>query len=170
LRRLREYNALGHSTLARSLLCKNKEYLLLADSCSVETFSIGMGFRIGLNQRSNDYMHRYRTRHKIGLLMLLGGFILLGYEIYLFKSTGAWTPVPLSFVGKEILSPMLSNVPVGYEGYSLLDRAYHATSLPTFFHKFAVTTPLFLSLFALGYLLRWERFFGLEKKGTAKEV
>jgi hypothetical protein len=65
---------------------------------------------------------------------------------------------------------MLSNVPVGYEGYSLLDRAYHATSLPTFFHKFAVTTPLFLSLFALGYLLRWERFFGLEKKGAVKEV
>ena len=103
-------------------------------------------------------------RKRLGWTLFLGGYVLLAYEIYLWRKSGAWNLYPLAFVLEWAIrtgGEMVRHVPfIHPEGVEMWE-SFLISDLPYYVERFFRIIPTSGLMLVTGYFfIRWEKYLG----------
>ncbi len=104
------------------------------------------------------------ARNRLGWTLFIGGYVLLAYEIYLWRKSGVWNQFPFSLAIEWSIhrgGEVAEHVPfVHPDGVEMLAK-FLITDLPFYAERFFRVIPIAGFSLVLGYFfIRWEKYFG----------
>ncbi|MDP6280097.1 MAG: hypothetical protein QGI11_16565 [Nitrospinota bacterium] len=108
------------------------------------------------------FVHCFRRRPD--WLLYLGGFVLLGYELYLWWQDGIWNRYPLSLMVEAFVhsvSVVMEKIPgVQREGVDMWS-IFVISDLPYYVARFFQIIPISGFFLVFGYFcIRWHKYVG----------
>lgn len=105
-------------------------------------------------------------RKRIGWTLFLGGYLLLAYEIYIWRAEGLWNLYPLALPLEWVVhnvSVLMESFPYAKdEGIEMWAR-FSVSDLPPYFSRFFKVVPVSAFSLVTGYFfIRWEKYLGLK--------
>ena len=103
-------------------------------------------------------------RKRLGWTLFLGGYILLAYEIYLWRKSGVWGQFPLSLAVEWFMrrsGEVVAYVPfIHREGVDMWEN-FLISDLPYYVARFFRIIPISGTMLVIGYFfIRWEKYLG----------
>ncbi len=103
-------------------------------------------------------------RNRLGWALFIGGYVLLAYEIYLWRKSGVWNQFPLSLAVEWSMhrsGEVLKLIPfIQPEGADMWAN-FLISDLPFFVERFFRVIPISGFSLVLGYFfIRWEKYLG----------
>jgi hypothetical protein len=103
-------------------------------------------------------------RNRLGWTLFIGGYVLLAYEIYLWRKSGVWNQFPITLVIEWFIhsaGDVVEYVPfIHPDGVEML-RLFLISDLLLYLERFLRVIPISGFTLVLGYFfIRWEKYLG----------
>ena len=103
-------------------------------------------------------------RRKLGWTLFMGGYVLVAYEIYLWRKGGIWVQFPLSLTVEwtiHNIAGVIENFPfIHLDGVEMWAQ-FGIADFPYYAERFFKVIPISGFGLVLGYFfIRWEKYFG----------
>lgn len=104
-------------------------------------------------------------RRKFGSLLFFGGFLIAGFQLYLWLREGVWSPYPLSGVVENAIrgaGGMMEDMPFVKAESVHLAASFEISDLPVYLRRFFETVPMSAFLIVTGHFcLKWTKYVGV---------